>query len=60
MIKRLMLKGIRFYRTIRREVTHSTTPHCRYIPTCSTYAVTAISTPAAATAAILPTGYWRW
>ena len=42
MIKRLMLKGIRFYRMIRREVAHNTTPHCRYIPTCSQYAQTAI------------------
>ena len=40
--KRLLLWCIRMYRYIRRNVTHDTCPRCRYIPTCSQYAVTAI------------------
>ena len=38
-MKRLMLALIRFY---RRAVSPYTAPTCRYIPTCSQYAIEAI------------------
>ena len=39
-MKRLLLSAIRFY---RRAVSPLFPPRCRYIPTCSSYAVTAIT-----------------
>ncbi len=38
-MRRLLLSLIKFY---RREVSAIGRPHCRYIPTCSEYAITAI------------------
>ena len=38
-MKRLMLALIRFY---RRAISPYTAPTCRYIPTCSQYAIEAI------------------
>ena len=38
-MKRLMLALIRFY---RRAISPHTPPRCRYIPTCSQYALEAI------------------
>ena len=38
-MKRILLGCIRFY---RRHISPRKAPCCRYIPTCSTYAVTAI------------------
>ena len=38
-IKSLMLKLIRFY---QRHISPALGPHCRYVPTCSQYAVEAI------------------
>ena len=38
-MKRLLLAVIRFY---RRRISPFTKPCCRFIPTCSEYAVTAI------------------
>lgn len=37
MLKRIMLASIRFYRKYLRH-----TPCCRFVPTCSQYALTAI------------------
>ena len=39
MIKRIMLAMIRFYRT---SISPYTPPSCRFIPTCSQYAMEAI------------------
>ncbi len=39
MMKRIMLACIRFYRT---TISPHTPPTCRYIPTCSAYAMEAI------------------
>ena len=38
-MKRILLFLIRFY---RRQISPATPPRCRYIPTCSEYAQTAI------------------
>jgi len=38
-MKRILLWLIRFY---RRQISPATPPRCRYIPTCSEYAQTAI------------------
>ena len=38
-IKSFMLKLIRFY---QRHISPALGPHCRYVPTCSQYAVEAI------------------
>ena len=38
-MKRLLLALIHFY---RRQISPARPPRCRYIPTCSNYAVTAI------------------
>ena len=38
-MKRLMLAGIRWY---RREISPHTPPSCRFIPTCSAYALEAV------------------
>lgn len=38
-MKRLLLALIRFY---RREISPTKRPCCRYVPTCSEYALTAI------------------
>lgn len=40
MLQRLMLRLIRFY---QRCISPYTQPHCRFTPTCSAYAYTAIS-----------------
>ena len=39
-MKRFLLACIRFY---RRQISPRKPPRCRYIPTCSSYAVTAIT-----------------
>ena len=39
-MKRFLLACIRFY---RRQISPRKPPCCRYIPTCSSYAVTAIT-----------------
>ena len=39
-MKKLLLAGIRFY---QRSISPRKRPCCRYFPTCSCYAVTAIS-----------------
>lgn len=39
MMKRVLLALIRFYRT---SISPNTRPRCRFVPTCSQYAVTAI------------------
>ena len=38
-MKRLMLAGIRWY---RRKISPHTPPSCRFIPTCSAYALEAV------------------
>lgn len=38
-MKRILLASIRFY---RRQISPATPPRCRFIPTCSEYAQTAI------------------
>ncbi len=38
-MKRFLLAGLRFYRT---QISPNHPPTCRFIPTCSTYAVEAI------------------
>ena len=38
-MKRLLLAAIRFY---RKHISPYTKPSCRFIPTCSQYAITAI------------------
>ena len=39
MLKRAALSAIRFY---RRRISPATPPSCRFVPTCSQYALTAI------------------
>ena len=38
-MKRLLLAGIRWY---RRDISPNTPPTCRFIPTCSAYALEAV------------------
>ena len=38
-MKRMLIKGVRFY---QRHISPGMAPRCRYIPTCSQYAVEAI------------------
>lgn len=53
-MKRLMLRAIRWY---RRRISPGTAPSCRFIPTCSQYALEAIEKHGAAKGFFL--SVWR-
>lgn len=53
-MKRLLLALIRWY---RRDVSPSTLPSCRFIPTCSTYALEAVEVHGALKGGLL--SLWR-